>query len=252
MNILLAVLQGALWLAVRLGLLLLGLLAVVLVLALVILLCPFCADLSWEEDPDDPEGWGKVKIRAGALGLTFPVFTWPAPPPAAAGQEEAKPGFLARLWGRLKGKLQARKARKAARKPPKQPAASQPKQKAKLTLHRLNTMLEGAGMLTRAAFGALRVTHIRVFMPVTGEDPAQAAVAYGRANAWLYPALGALSHWIYMDFEELRLVPCIDPEAPRPLGRVSFRVSARALFVAIVAGKVLLLFEREKVLDVFL
>ena len=135
MNILLAVLQGALWLAVRLGLLLLGLLAVVLVLALVILLCPFCADLSWEEDPDDPEGWGKVKIRAGALGLTFPVFTWPVPPPAAAGQEEAKPGFLARLWGRLKEKLRARRAGKAARKPPKKPAASQPKQKAKLTLY---------------------------------------------------------------------------------------------------------------------
>ena len=56
----------------------------------------------------------------------------------------------------------------------------------------------------------------------------------------------------YLDFEELRLTPWLDPDAPAPAARVSFRVSARALFVLIAAVQVLIRFYREKVLDVFL
>ena len=96
------------------------------------------------------------------------------------------------------------------------------------------------------------MTRIRLFWPVTGPEPAEAARAYGKANAWLYPVLGALSHFVYLDFDELRLVPCIDPDAPVPAARVSFRVSARALFIVIAVVRVLIQFYREKVLDVFL
>ena len=104
-----------------------------------------------------------------------------------------------------------------------------------------------------AVFDALRITRIRVVWPVgEGMEPDQAARAYGSAHAWLYSALGVLNRFIYLDFRELRLVPCIQPDTPAPAAQVSFRVSARALFVFIAAVQVLMAFHREKVLDVFL
>ena len=42
------------------------LLLVVLVLAALLLLCPFCADVCWEK--------GVLTVKAGALGIGFPVF----------------------------------------------------------------------------------------------------------------------------------------------------------------------------------
>ena len=42
------------------------LLLIVLILLALLLLCPFCADVCWEK--------GILTIRAGALGITFPVF----------------------------------------------------------------------------------------------------------------------------------------------------------------------------------
>ena len=47
------------------------LLLVILALAALLLLCPFCADVQWAE--------GIFQVKAGALGITFPVFRYPAP-----------------------------------------------------------------------------------------------------------------------------------------------------------------------------
>ena len=47
------------------------LLLVVLALMVLLLLIPFCADVSWEQDT--------LTVKAGALGITFPVFRYPAP-----------------------------------------------------------------------------------------------------------------------------------------------------------------------------
>ncbi len=47
------------------------LLLVVLVLGLLLMFCPFCADVQWAE--------GIFQVKAGALGITFPVFQYPAP-----------------------------------------------------------------------------------------------------------------------------------------------------------------------------
>ena len=47
------------------------LLLVVLVLGLLLMFCPFCADVQWAE--------GIFQVKAGALGITFPVFRYPAP-----------------------------------------------------------------------------------------------------------------------------------------------------------------------------
>ena len=114
------------------------------------------------------------------------------------------------------------------------------------------TILRGAGRLTKAVFGSLRVTRIRVCLGVRGEDPAEAARAYGRLNAWLYPSLGVIDRFVYLDFDELRILPDFGSAEPTVADRVSFRLSARLLFIVAAALRVLYEFWREKVLDVFL
>ena len=155
------------------------LLLILLVLLALVLLCPLCADVCWEG--------GVLTVRAGALGLTLPVFQWPAPEKPAGS--EAPKGF----WGKLKAKLRARreerKRKKAAAKEAKRPKKeTAPREKAKLTLNILVTILRGAGRLTKAVFGSLRVTKIRVCLGVRGEDPAEAARAYGRLNGSTRPS----------------------------------------------------------------
>ena len=199
------------------------LLLVVLTLAVVLLFCPFCADVQWENDV--------LTIRAGALGLTLPVFQYPAP-------EKPK-----------KKKKKKPAEQKADRKPrPETP----PRKKARLTLNILCTILRGAGRLTRAIIGSLRITKIDVVLGVRGEDPAEAALSYGSLNAWLYPALGFLDRFVYLDFEQLRLLPDFGSAQPAVQDRVSFRVSAQAYAIVFTAVRVLYEFWREKVLDVFL
>ena len=134
--------------------------------------------------------------------------------------------------------------------PQKKPA--EPRKKAKLTLNILCTILRGAGTLIRAVFGALCITHIRVCLGVRGEDPAAAARNYGKLQAWLYPVLGVLDRFIYLQFDELRIVPDFGSAEPTVEDRVSLRISARALFIVVAAVRVLAEFWREKVLDVFL
>ena len=229
-------------------------LGIVVLLAVLALICPFCADLDWEGDPDG-DSMGTLKIRAGALGFTLPVWQYPAPPqPQEAGWEPARPGPVKRLFAKLKARFAAWRQKRAAKRPPKKkPVPAKPRQKAKFTLNTLCSLLRGGKKLTLAVFDALRITRIRVVWPVgQGMEPDEAARAYGSAHAWLYSALGVLNRFVYLDFKELRLVPCIQPEAPVPAARVSFRVSARALFVLIAAVQVLIAFHREKVLDVFL
>lgn len=85
-----------------------------------------------------------------------------------------------------------------------------------------------------------------------GEDPAAAARNYGKLQAWLYPVLGVLDRFIYLQFDELRIVPDFGSAEPTVEDRVSLRISARALFIVVAAVRVLAEFWREKVLDVFL
>ena len=87
---------------------------------------------------------------------------------------------------------------------------------------------------------------------VIGAPAAEAARAYGRLNAWLYPSLGVIDRFVYLDFDELRILPDFGSAEPTVADRVSFRLSARLLFIAAAALRVLYEFWREKVLDVFL
>ena len=216
------------------------LLLVVLVLVLLLLLCPFCADLCWEH--------GVLTVRAGALGITFPVFQYPKPePPPAPENPEPPKGF-----GKVKAKFAAwraeRKRKKAEEKARKKAAAAagkpaRPRKKAKI---------RGAGTLMKAVFGALRITKIQVRLGVRGEDPAAAARDYGKLQAWLYPVLGVLDRFLWLQFDELRILPDFGSSQPTVEDRVSCRVSAQALFIVIAALRVLYEFWRKKVLDIFL
>lgn len=199
------------------------LLLVVLILLVLLLLCPFCADLCWEH--------GVLTVKAGALGITFPVFRYPAP---------EKPE---------KKKKEKKKKASSAQEPKKE---APPRQKAKLTLQIVCTILKGAGKLTRAIIGSLRFTRIDVVLGVRGEDPAEAARSYGRLNAWLYLTLGFLDRFLYLNFEQLRLLPDFGSAEPTVKDHVSFRVTARAYAIVFTLLRVLYAFWREKVLDVFL
>ena len=146
------------------------LLLILLVLAALLLLCPFCADVCWENDT--------LTVKAGALGITFPVFQYPKPEPPA--QPEEPKGFT----GRLKTKFRAwraerkrKKAEKKAAQPAKPKTERPPRQKAKITLDVICTMLRGVGTLLRAVFGALRFTKISVCLGVRGDDPPQLPAA---------------------------------------------------------------------------
>ena len=162
------------------------------------------------------------------------------PKTAKAAENVGKKGVAAKA---------GKPAAKAAKRPKKETA---PRRKAKLTLNILVTILRGAGRLTKAVFGSLRVTKIRVCLGVRGEDPAEAARAYGRLNAWLYSSLGVIDRFVYLDFDELRILPDFGSAEPTVADRVSFHLSARLLFIVAATLRVLYEFWREKVLDVFL
>lgn len=225
------------------------LLLIVLILAALLLLCPFCADLCWEH--------GVLTVKAGALGITFPVFQYPKPePPPAPENPEPPKGLKAKFaaWRaehkRKKAEEKARK--KAAAEAEKAKKSVSPRKKGKITLEIICTMLRGAGTLTKAVFGALRITKIQVLLGVRGTDPADAARSYGKLQAWLYPLLGVLDHFIWLQFDELRILPDFGSAEPTVEDRVSCRVSAQALFIVIAAVRVLYEFWRKKVLDIFL
>ena len=225
------------------------LLLIVLLLVALLLLCPFCADLCWEH--------GVLTVKAGALGITFPVFQYPKPEPPPAPENPAptkglKAKFAAWRAERKRKKAEEKARKKAAAEAEKAKKPASPRKKGKITLEIICTMLRGAGTMTKAVFGALRITKIQVRLGVRSTAPADAARSYGKLQAWLYPLLGVLDHFIWLQFDELRILPDFGSEEPTVEDRVSCRVSAQALFIVIAAVRVLYEFWRKKVLDIFL
>lgn len=174
-------------------------------------------------NPEPPKGFGKIKAKFAA---------WRAERKRKKAEEKA----------RKKAAADAAKANK-----PKEP-----RKKAKITLEIVCTMLKGAGTLMKAVFGALRFTKIQVRLGVRGADPADAARSYGKLQAWLYPVLGVLDRFIWLQFDELRILPDFGSGQPAVEDRVSCRISAQALFIVIAAVRVLYESWRKKVLDIFL
>ena len=214
-------------------------------LMVLLLLCPFCADLCWEH--------GVLTVKAGALGITFPVFQYPSRSRRPHRKTRSRPGALARSGKvcRMAGRAQAEKGRgkrpaKGRRRCRQGKQARPAAQKAKITLEILCTMLKGAGTLTKAVFGALRITKNTGAPWCAREDPAAAARSYGKLQAWLYPVLGVLDRFLWLQFDELRILPDFGSGQPTVEDRVSCRVSAQALFIVVAAVRVLYEFWRKK------
>ena len=220
------------------------LLLIGMVLLALVLFCPFCADVQWEQ--------GVFTVKAGALVLVFPVFQYPKPEPADPEEPKGPLGKLKAKFRAWRAERKRKKAKRKAAQPANPKAEKPPRQKAKITLEILCTMLKGAGTLTKAVFGALRITKIQVRLGVRGEDPAAAARSYGKLQAWLYPVLGVLDRFLWLQFDELRILPDFGSGQPTVEDRVSCRVSAQALFIVLAAVRVLYEFWRKKVLDIFL
>lgn len=177
------------------------------------------------------------------------------PKPEAPAQPEEPRGFT----GRLKAKFRAwraerkrKKAEKKAAQPAKPKAEKLPRQKAKLTLDVIWHHAAGRGYAAAGGVCALRFTKISVCLGVRGDDPAAAARNYGKLQAWLYPTLGVLDHFFFLEFDQLRVLPDFGSAQPTVQDKVSFRVSAQALFIVIAAVRVLYEFWRKKVLDIFI
>lgn len=81
------------------------LLLIGMVLLALVLFCPFCADVQWEQ--------GVFTVKAGALGLAFPVFQYPKPQPT---EPEEPKGPLGKLKAKFRAWRAERKAKKAAAK----------------------------------------------------------------------------------------------------------------------------------------
>ena len=244
MSVLLA-LFSALGAALLFLLKLVGILLLIgMVLLALVLFCPFCADVQWEQ--------GVFTVKARALGLTFPVFQYPKPEPAEPEEPKGPLGKLKAKFRAWRAERKRKKAKKKAAQPAKPKAEKPPRQKAKITLDVICIMLRGVGTLLRAVFGALRFTRISVCLGVRGDDPAAAARSYGKLQAWLYPTLGVLDHFFFLEFDQLRVLPDFGSAQPTVQDKVSFRVSAQALFIVIAAVRVLYEFWRKKVLDIFI
>ena len=70
--------------------------------------------------------------------------------------------------------------------------------------------------------------------------------------AFKNPVLGVLDRFLWLQFDELRILPDFGSGQPTIEDRVSCRVSAQALFIVLAAVRVLYEFWRKKVLDIFL
>lgn len=182
---------------------------------------------------------GVFRLSAGMLFVKIPIL-----PRKPLTEQQQK-------------RREAKAARKARKKKPKQDKAVSDKaktparQKAKLTVDALCTMAGAAGRFLRAVLGTLRITHIRIFLLVGGEDAADTAVQYGRTNAWLYTALAFLNRVFWLDFEQVRLEP--DFTGKLAGSEVfSCKVSARLIIMVIAAVSFVYTLYKEKILDIFL
>lgn len=203
------------------------LLLVLLALVLILLLVPVTALIRFAE--------GRFSLRAGLLGLSIPILTDNAPAP-----------WLQKLLDRPQ-----KPKRKKSAAPPEKPAVQKqkgPGEKLRLTVDELCTLAGGAGHFLRAVLGALRITQIRLYLPVHGEDAAQTAIRYGKMQAWLHGALGVLNNVFRLEFQECRL----DPDYTGKLAGSEYfscKISARLIIIGIAAMRLLWLLLEEDILD---
>lgn len=176
-------------------------------------------------------------VQAGLGGLRVPVVKNSRPAP-----------WLQWLLRRLEKRPAGRKKKKTP--PPAAPRPARPRHLPALglTLDEICTLAGGAGRFFRAVLGAVRVTKIRLYLPVHEPDAAATALTYGQAQAWLHGCLGVLNNLIWLEFAECRLDPDFTGDQA---GKAYFscNVSARLIIIGIAAWHFIQLLLDKDILD---
>ncbi len=255
------------------------LLATVLVLLLIALLIPVSL---WVDYHDEA-----LTLQVGALGLRYTVF----PPKESSGKKkrktqaaekaaavrEAQPAQpkeaeTARAAAQENADLKAEtpkqsttvselegKAAKDTAAAQKSDAAEQEgvepqpdkKQLLGLTFNQLITAVRGVGTLGKAILCGIKVRHIRIYLPVSGNDSADTAIRYGRMQAWLHTGLGFLNRAMWLEFDECYLDADFMQEKQKK-ERFSCQISAQLLIMVIAVVRFVWLLWKANILDTLL
>lgn len=236
-----------LFLLKALGIFLLAALAILL-LALVI---PVSLWLDYHEED--------ITVQVGALGLKYTLLPQKEKPEKKPREKDVK---------KTKAKTKAAKQPKAAAakepskeatvKQPKPADAKQPQPQPQgkgallgLTFDQLVTTVKGLGTMGKRIVNGLKVRHIRLYLPVTGEDAADTAMQYGRMQAWLHAGLGVLNRAVWLDFDEFRLEADFLAKGEKK-SRFSCQISARLLIMGIAVARFGWLLWKANILPVLL
>lgn len=98
-------------------------------------------------------------------------------------------------------------AEKESREAPKPPAGKAKPKKKGLGLAELTELVSTAGWLMKIVFKVIKFRDIKVVLPIHREDAAETAIAFGRTQAYLGTALGALQNFLDLQFKQVELIP---------------------------------------------
>lgn len=91
--------------------------------------------------------------------------------------------------------------------PAKPPADKAKARKKGLRLSDLTELVSTAGWLMKIVFRVIKFRDIKVVLPVHREDAAETAIAFGRTQAYLGTALGALQNFLDLQFKQVDIIP---------------------------------------------
>ncbi len=218
-----ALIAALLFLLKALGILLL----VILALVLIALLIPVSTWIDYHDEA--------LTVQVGALGLKYTVLP-----------QKEKPNKKPKKKSQKKPKPKA-----AAKEKPKKALPKEKNQLMQLTFDQLVTVVKGLGAMGKRILNGLKVKHIRLYVPVTGEDAAETAIRYGKMQAWLHGGLGVLNRAIWLDFDECRLEADFLGKGEKN-SRFSCQISAQMLIMGIAAARFVWLLWKADILDALL
>lgn len=202
------------------------LLLVALGLILVALLIPVSLWLDYHDED--------LTVKVGALGLKYTLLP-----------QKQKPDETPKAKSAEKSKKKGKTA---------QPSKAEPQDKnalMQLTFDQMVTAVKGLGTMGKRIVNGLKVKHIRLYLPVTGEDAADTAIRYGKMQAWLHAGLGVLNRAIWLDFDECRLEADFLAKGEKK-SRFSCQISARLLIMVIAVTRFVWLLWKANILPVLM
>lgn len=159
-------------------------------------------------------GWVLLGLLAlMALLLVVPVTVIPQ---WQHGEFTARVRLLGFITLRIYPQKQSKKP--APEKPPAPPGEPPPekppeeKPKRAITFDTILDLVSAAGQTAQAALRSLRLTHLRITIPIHGETPMDTAVEYGKMHAYLGTGLGALQNALNLRIEKIEVIADFNDE----------------------------------------